>query len=278
MAISIAHITNEKRRTCLLLRTAPSFEKFSNQQPQPQPQQPQQSRSVPTFVASLVIVRWTLAGSPRVLLSAEEATTARCLEARAVALAEFTHHSSRGQRMARAGRWVRDEVHSEFRRHPPPKSPARSTFSSTTIACRSSRPGRLSDVRPRERLPRRIVEQIVDSAPVLPLLHVPVPQTVDSVGEVLKILDKLVPDVEQVIEVPKIHQHTVPQRSSLQEPQMAEQLVAVPVVEFTVFRRLEGVLGIAFVRVAGHTYIMRVRDAGWRDTASPGRYTNTGLS
>ena len=39
---------------------------------------------------------------------------------------------------------------------------------------------------------------------------------------------------------------------------MAEQLVAVPVIEFIVFRRLESELGIAFVRVAGHTCIMRV--------------------
>ena len=96
--------------------------------------------------------------------------------------------------------------------------------------------------------------------------------------EVLKILDKLVPDVEQVIEAPKILQHTVPQRSCLQEPQMAEQLVAVPVLEFIVFRRLEGELGIALVRVAGHTCIMRVRDTGWRDTAGPGRFSNTGHS
>ena len=60
------------------------------------------------------------------------------------------------------------------------------------------RPDRLAGVRPQERVPRHNVEQIVDSAPVLPLLHAPVPQTVDSVGEVL------VPDVEQVIDVPKI--------------------------------------------------------------------------
>ena len=39
--------------------------------------------------------------------------------------------------------------------------------------------------------------------PVVQLLHVPVPQSVDYVVEVLKILDKSLPDVEQVIEVPK---------------------------------------------------------------------------
>ena len=62
----------------------------------------------------------------------------------------------------------------------------------------------------------------------VPFLDVPVPQPVASVEEVLKILDKSLPDVEQVIEVPKILQHTVLQHSSLQEPQLAEQLVEVP--------------------------------------------------
>ena len=64
--------------------------------------------------------------------------------------------------------------------------------------------------------------------PLSPLLHVLAPQTVDSVVEVLKILDKSLPDVEQAIEVPKILQHTVLQRSSLQDPQMVDQLVTVP--------------------------------------------------
>ena len=61
-------------------------------------------------------------------------------------------------------------------------------------AAKGTRPDRLADVRPQERVPQRIVEKIVDSVPVVPLLHTPVPQ------EALKILDKLVPDVEQVIE------------------------------------------------------------------------------
>ena len=74
------------------------------------------------------------------------------------------------------------------------------------------------------------MEQTVDIVPVVQLLHVPVPQMVDSVVEVLKILDKSVPDVEQVIEVPKILQHVALQRSSLQEPQLAEQLVEVPTI------------------------------------------------
>ena len=50
--------------------------------------------------------------------------------------------------------------------------------------------------------------RLFDFVPVVPLLHVPAPQTVDSVVEVLKILDNLLPDVEQAIEVPKNLQHT----------------------------------------------------------------------
>ena len=49
------------------------------------------------------------------------------------------------------------------------------------------------------------MEQMVDAAPVVPVLHVPAPQMVDSVVEVLKILDNSLPDVEQVIEDPSAH-------------------------------------------------------------------------
>ena len=59
-------------------------------------------------------------------------------------------------------------------------------------------------------------------------------------------------------------------------PQMAAQLVEVPLIEFIVFRRHAGELGIAVCRDARDTRMMRVHDTGWRDTASPGRYTNTG--
>ena len=135
----------------------------------------------------------------------------------------------------------------KIRKHPPPRSPARSTLrSTTTIACRSSvgsRPDHLYEVRPQERVPRHILEQIVDSAPVLPLLHAPVPQTVDSVGEVLKILDNLVPDVEQVIDVPMIFAEDFQIRtfrSSLLEPQTAELLVELPEFDYVGLRRYEG--------------------------------------
>ena len=152
----------------------------------------------------------------------------------AMALAESTHHAAlRRQKTARAGRWVRGEAHGQVPEAPTPQEPSTRYCNlddnDSVPELGETRPDRLSAVsRPQERVPRRIVEQIVDIVPVVQLLHVPEPQTVDSVVEVLKILDKSLPDVEQVIEVPKILQHTVLQRSSLQEPQLAEQLVEVP--------------------------------------------------
>ena len=147
----------------------------------------------------------------------------------AMALAESQHHAApRGQSMARAGGWVRDEVHGRVPFEPTPQEPGTQHFfldDDSVPELGGSRPDRLVDVRPQERVPRRIVEQLVDTVPVVQLLHVPVQQMVDSVVEVLKILDKSLPDVEQVIEVPKILQHTVLQRSSsLQEPQMVDQV------------------------------------------------------
>ena len=141
----------------------------------------------------------------------------------AMLLAETNHHAA--QMMARSGRWVRGgSTHLQ--------EPGTQHFfldDDSVPELGGSRPDRLPAVSwPQERVSRRIVERIVDIVPVVQPLHVPVPQPVDSVVEVLKILDKSLPDVEQVIKVPKILQHTVLQRPSLQEPQLAEQLVEVP--------------------------------------------------
>ena len=152
----------------------------------------------------------------------------------AAALATSQHHSAlRGQKKARAEEGgFRVELCGEDPFHPPPQAAGTVYYpmdEDDVLAARGSRPDRLSAVSGlQERVPRHIVEQIVDIVPVVQLLHVLVPHQVDSVVEVLKILDKSLPNVEQVIEVPKILQHTVLQHSSLQEPQLAEQLVEVP--------------------------------------------------
>ena len=73
---------------------------------------------------------------------------------------------------------------------------------------------RLADVRPQERVQRHTVDQIVDAVR-LPTLDVPVPQ-VEQLVEVL-----MMPDVEQVIEVPKVVlEDGIPRRAELREPRV----------------------------------------------------------
>ena len=94
-------------------------------------------------------------------------------------------------------------------------------------AARGSRPDRLLDVSgPQERVQRCTMEQIVDYVPVVPLLA-PVPQLMDKLEDVLKIVDLPVP--EQEIDVSKISSLSRPPlRRSLPVPQTVEQLVEVP--------------------------------------------------
>ena len=95
----------------------------------------------------------------------------------AMALAESQHHSAQCQKTARAGGWLREEVHGEVPEAPTPQEPGTRHFhlddNDSVLELGGSRPDRLAGVRPQERVPRHIVEQIVDSAPVLPLLHAP---------------------------------------------------------------------------------------------------------
>ena len=75
-----------------------------------------------------------------------------------------------------------------------------------------SRPDQLPGSGPQELVQRHTVEQIIDSFAPVPMLDAPV-QAVGQLLEVLKIIDTLVPDVEQAIEVPKIVLHRVVQDS-----------------------------------------------------------------
>ena len=78
-----------------------------------------------------------------------------------------------------------------------------------------------------ERVQRRTMEQVVGYVRVVPLLDAPVPQMVDKLEDVLKIVDLFVP--AQEIEVPKISSPSCfPPRRVLPVPQTTEQLVEVP--------------------------------------------------
>ena len=137
---------------------------------------------------------------------------------------------------------------------------------------------------PQERVQRHAVEQLADLAPMVQIRDVLVPQMVDQLVVVLKLFDNSVP--EQVIDVPKISQDAIPQRTVLFEPQLAEQLVEVPTaVTFVPGRalfndrhgnewvRVVGTTGVYFWNVSSN-YTQWERPDGY--TASPGRYINTG--
>ena len=131
---------------------------------------------------------------------------------------------------------------------------------------------------------------------------VPVPLMGEQLVEVYKLLDVMVP--EQVIAVPKIFVDDIPPRRLVRDPQLAEQLVAVPtpspalapvprmehqlvevppvvpqLVPFFagddgyVWRQLSGPTGAYWWRV-GSSHTQWAPPPGY--TARPGRYTNTG--
>ena len=83
---------------------------------------------------------------------------------------------------------------------------------------------------PQAQVLRHTVEPIVDAVPLVLLLHDPVPQTVEKLQDVLKFFDALIPDPDQVTEVPKIYTEDVPMRAVLRATQLVETLVEVPTI------------------------------------------------
>ena len=90
------------------------------------------------------------------------------------------------------------------------------------------RPAPLSEVLPQVGLQRHTVEQRIVHTPYVQILDAPVPQMVEQLVDFFKDLDVEVP--AQVIEVPKISQDIIPQRSVDLVPRFVEQLVEVPTV------------------------------------------------
>ena len=140
--------------------------------------------------------------------------------------------------MARAGEGDL-EMHytATFRTHPLPQAAGTLYYPMDVDdlpAAGGSRPDRLTEVRPQERVQRRTVEQII----LAPMLDVPVPLMEEQL-----LVDAFAPhDVrvpEQVIEVPKIFIDELPARTSVREPQLAEQLVEVPtIISFSSLQRI----------------------------------------
>ena len=84
------------------------------------------------------------------------------------------------------------------------------------------RPGPVLDPRPQKRVQRHTMEQMIDVTPYVQILDAPVPQTVEQLLEVFRLLDTQML-VEHVIAVPKISLDRVPQRLVERRlPQMVE--------------------------------------------------------
>ena len=100
-----------------------------------------------------------------------------------------------------------------------------------------TRPAPLSEVAGwQSRVSRHTVDQIVNAVPGLPTLDGPVPLMVEQLADVLQLFDALIHVAEQV---PKIFIERIPPRTSVREPQLAEQLVEVPtIVSFSSLQRI----------------------------------------
>ena len=105
------------------------------------------------------------------------------------------------------------------------------------------RPLPLVEVRPSVRAQRHIVKDLGELAPLVQILDLLVPHMVDSVTDILRLLDR--PIAKQVIEVPKISCSPCPSRVPILAPQMADQLVEVP----SLFRSRSRLLTLQFLAV-----------------------------
>ena len=153
-------------------------------------------------------------------------------------LAESQHHAApRGHSRARSGGWERDVLHGQVPEHPTPQAAGTQYYPMDVDdlpAAGGSRPDRLTEVRPQERVQRRTVEQII----LAPMLDVPVPLMEEQL-----LVDAFAPhDVrvpEQIVEVPKIFIDELLVRTPVRESQLAEQLVEVPtIISFSSLQRI----------------------------------------
>ena len=143
-----------------------------------------------------------------------------------MALAERTHHSSRGQTIARAGVGEHELNYTATIRNP--TTPQPELFSLYDEEPGGSRPDRMPTLSgPQEQVLRHFVEQLVEPVREVPVLDTPVPQMVDQLVDALLHLDTPIPE-HAIFEVPKISCPSRFPRLALREPQKAEQLEEAP--------------------------------------------------
>ena len=92
----------------------------------------------------------------------------------AMALAERTHHSSRGQTIARARVWGHEMNYTATIRDPPTPQPE--LFSLFDEEPGGVRPGSVTDPASQARVERHVVEHSIEACPFVQILDAPVPQ------------------------------------------------------------------------------------------------------
>ena len=200
--------------------------------------------------------------------------------------------------MDRAGAWERAVLHGQVPEHSTRQAAGAEHISLAVedVPAAGSRPDRLAGVPPRERVQQHPVDQIVDTAPALPILGVPVPLKGEQLVDVLRFFDTPCPVAEQVIDVPKILLEDVCVRTVLRDAQLVEQLVEVPTIvspsmpvdakeEDTIVAMASDAAGRRWFQVSGPRghcwwWLSGSRHTQWDHpegyTARPGRYRNTG--
>ena len=123
---------------------------------------------------------------------------------------------------------ARVELHGDDPEHPTPQP---ELFSLYDEEPGGGRPEAFVEPRPQERVQRHTVEHSTDLvrvAPMVQILDALVPQTGEQLPHILSFFGALMPDTDQVIEVPKILLDDVPVRAAERDTQLGEQLVEVP--------------------------------------------------
>ena len=138
--------------------------------------------------------------------------------------------------MARAEVWGHEQNNTAKVRKPPTPQPE---LFSLEEEPGGGLPAPLSEVAGRQdKVVRHVMEDLGSVCPFVQILDFPVPQMMDQFAELLnleedvldagRLVDRYFQVPELVIEVPKIICEDIPSRSSVPEPQLAEQLVEVP--------------------------------------------------
>ena len=183
--------------------------------------------------------------------------------------------------MARAGVWEHEQNYTAKVRKPPTPQPE---LFSLEEEPGGGLPAPLSEVAGRQdKVVRHVMEDLGSVCPFVQILDLPVPQMMDQFAELLnleedvldagRLVDRCFQVPELVIEVPKFIIEDVPMRTSVPEPQLAEQLVEVPTIlsYSSLQRSVEQLVDIPVPGGGGPSSGLPGFSSGQSSTASPSK-------